>query len=165
MSISPPTVTIAQPIKLNTLLANLVIFHNAIDIMDVVRSLVAEGWLITAGQLDAMSPYLRAHISRSGAWATDDLARRPEAFNPSSWKSTSPRICRQLRDGGPGSACMAVRGPQLAAKLASDARRSHPMRLPSKGDGLQRSAPTERPTGDSGPLRARCRPQPFRCGC
>jgi len=35
-------------IKMNTLLANLVIFHNALDIMDVVRKLVAEGWLITA---------------------------------------------------------------------------------------------------------------------
>ena len=69
-------------IKLNTLLANLVIFHNAIDIMDVVRNLVAEGWLITADQLGAMSPYLRGHISRFGAYATDDLARHPEAFNP-----------------------------------------------------------------------------------
>jgi hypothetical protein len=46
-------------IKLNTLLANLVIFHNALDVMDVVRKLVAEGWLITADQLGAMSPYLR----------------------------------------------------------------------------------------------------------
>ena len=69
-------------IKFNTLLANLVIFHNALDIMDVVRGLVAEGWLITAGQLGAMSPYLRGHISRFGAYATDDLARPPEAFNP-----------------------------------------------------------------------------------
>jgi TnpA family transposase len=47
--------------KLNTLLANLVIFHNALDIMDAVRQLVAEGWLITAEQLGAMSPYLRRH--------------------------------------------------------------------------------------------------------
>ena len=71
-----------KQIKLNTLLANLVIFHNAIDIMDVVRRLDAEGWLITADQLGAMSPYLRSHISRFGACATDDLARQPEAFNP-----------------------------------------------------------------------------------
>jgi TnpA family transposase len=69
-------------IKLNSLLANLVIFHNALDIMDGVRGLVAEGWLITACQLGAMSPYLRAHISRFGACATDDLTRQPEAFNP-----------------------------------------------------------------------------------
>ncbi len=72
----------SQAIKLNTLLANLVTFHNALDIMDVVRRPVAEGWLITAGQLGAMSPYLRAHISRFGAYATDDLTRPPEAFNP-----------------------------------------------------------------------------------
>jgi TnpA family transposase len=69
-------------IKLNILLANLVIFHNALDIMDVVRQLVAEGWLITADQPGAMSPDIRAHISRFGAYATDDLARQPEAFNP-----------------------------------------------------------------------------------
>src|SRR5436190_1340555 len=29
-----------------------------------------------------MSPYLRGHISRFGAYATDDLTRQPEAFNP-----------------------------------------------------------------------------------
>jgi Tn3 transposase DDE domain len=69
-------------IKLNTLLANCVIFHNALDIMDVVRGLVAEGWLVTAGQLGTLSPYLRGHISRFGAYATDELTRQPEAFNP-----------------------------------------------------------------------------------
>jgi hypothetical protein len=40
-------------IKFNTLLAKLVIFHNALDPMDVVRGLVAEGWTITADQLAA----------------------------------------------------------------------------------------------------------------
>ncbi len=69
-------------IKLNTLLANLVIFHNALDIMDVVRGLVAEGWTITAAELGALSPYLRGHISRFGAYATDELGRHPGAFNP-----------------------------------------------------------------------------------
>ena len=69
-------------IKFNTLLANLVIFHNALDIMDVVRGLVAEGWTVTADQLAALSPYLRGHISRFGAYATDELGRHPEAFNP-----------------------------------------------------------------------------------
>jgi TnpA family transposase len=69
-------------IKFNTLPADLVIFHNALDIMDVVRGLVAEGWTITAGQLGALSPYVRAHISRFGSYATDELGRRPEAFNP-----------------------------------------------------------------------------------
>jgi TnpA family transposase len=69
-------------IKFNTLLANLVIFHNALDIMDVIRGLIAEGWSITADQLAALSPYLRSRISRFGAYATDELAHQPEAFNP-----------------------------------------------------------------------------------
>nr|WP_255423093.1 transposase [Nocardiopsis sp. FIRDI 009] len=69
-------------IKLNTLLANLVIFHNALDIADIVRDLVAEGWTITAEELAALSPYLRAHISRFGAYATDVLGIEPEAFDP-----------------------------------------------------------------------------------
>ncbi len=69
-------------IKFNTLLANLVIFHNALDIMDAVRGLAAEGWTITAAGLGALSPYLRGHISRFGAYATDELGRHPGAFNP-----------------------------------------------------------------------------------
>ena len=69
-------------IKFNTLLANPVIFCNALDIRDAVRGLVAEGWAITAGQLGALSPYLRAHISRFGSYATDELGHRPQAFNP-----------------------------------------------------------------------------------
>ncbi len=67
-------------IKLNTLWANLVIFHNALDIADVVRTLVAEGWTITAEDLAGLSPYLRAHIRRFGAYATDELGIEPEAF-------------------------------------------------------------------------------------
>jgi len=50
--------------------------------MNVVRGLAAEGWTVTADQLAALSPYLRGHISRFGAYATDELGRHPEAFNP-----------------------------------------------------------------------------------
>ncbi len=50
--------------------------------MDVVRGLAADGWTITAGQLAALSPCLRDHITRFGAYATDELGRHPEAFNP-----------------------------------------------------------------------------------
>ena len=38
--------------------------------------------LATLFGFGAMSPYLRGHISRFGAYATDDLKRQPEAFNP-----------------------------------------------------------------------------------
>lgn len=69
-------------IKFNTLLANLVVFHNALDISDVVRQLVAEGWSITVDQLGQIAPYLRAHISRFGAYATDELRHRPDPFDP-----------------------------------------------------------------------------------
>ncbi|MFF5206432.1 Tn3 family transposase [Streptosporangium sp. NPDC000396] len=69
-------------IKFNTLLANLVVFHNALDISDIVRQLVTEGWQITADQLGQIAPYLRAHISHFGAYATDDLHRRPDPFDP-----------------------------------------------------------------------------------
>ncbi|MEU8108623.1 Tn3 family transposase [Nonomuraea muscovyensis] len=69
-------------IKFNTLLANLVIFHNALNISDIVRQLVAEGWRITTDQLGQIAPYLRAHISRFGAYATDDLRRQPDPFAP-----------------------------------------------------------------------------------
>ncbi|MEQ4726071.1 Tn3 family transposase [Nonomuraea sp. B19D2] len=68
-------------IKFNTLLANLVVFHNALDISDIVRQLVAEGWQITADQLGQIAPYLRAHISRFGAYATDELRHRPDPFD------------------------------------------------------------------------------------
>ena len=47
-------------IKFNTLLANLVIFHNALDIMDVVRGLAAEGWTTTAAELGAPHSVRRA---------------------------------------------------------------------------------------------------------
>lgn len=69
-------------IKFNTLLANLVVFHNALDISDVVRQLVAEGWEITADQLGQIAPYLRAHISRFGAYDTDELHHQPDPFDP-----------------------------------------------------------------------------------
>ena len=49
----------------------------------MVRDLIAEGWTITAEEIAALSPYIRAHITRFGAYATDVLAIEPEAFNPS----------------------------------------------------------------------------------
>ncbi len=80
-----------KQIKLNTLLANLVIFHNAIDIMDVVRKLAAEAWLITAEQLGAMSPYLAATSADSGPTPPTTWAATPRHSTPYSRKSTSPR--------------------------------------------------------------------------
>ncbi|MEU7633029.1 Tn3 family transposase [Nocardia sp. NPDC049220] len=71
----------AKLIKFSTLLANLAIFHNALDITDVVRRHVADGWTMTANQHAALSPYLRAHISRLGAYATDELTRQHDPLD------------------------------------------------------------------------------------
>ncbi|MEV1178730.1 transposase, partial [Nonomuraea sp. NPDC049784] len=66
-------------IKFNSLLANCVIFHTALDMTDVLRQLLAEGWQpeqgsdITAADIAQLSPYLTAHISRFGLYATDVL--------------------------------------------------------------------------------------------
>ncbi len=57
-------------VKFTSLLANLVIFHNTLDIADVVRQLQAEGWEIDPLDLAEISPYLTEHINRFGSsWA------------------------------------------------------------------------------------------------
>ncbi|MFI7705181.1 Tn3 family transposase [Nonomuraea sp. NPDC049480] len=62
--------------------ADLVIFHNTLDISDIVRQLVAEGRQLTSGRLSQIAPFRRAHISRFGAYATDDLRCRPDPLDP-----------------------------------------------------------------------------------
>jgi hypothetical protein len=127
-------------IKLNTLLANLVIFRNALDIMDVVRKLAAEGWLITAEQLGAMSPYLRGHISRLGAYSTDGLARQPEAFDPVLKEVDFTRARPYRMSGLPGLISQRTPSPMLSRQLR---RRL----LPSVGamGRARRVQPEERP--------------------
>ncbi|MGP3937347.1 Tn3 family transposase [Nonomuraea sp. KM88] len=58
------------------------IFHTALDMMEVMRQLLAEGWEIGAEDVAQLSPYLTAHISRSGLYATDVLRLRPDDFDP-----------------------------------------------------------------------------------
>lgn len=62
--------------------ANLIVFHTAIDMMEVIRQLVAEGWQVTAEDLAQLSPYLTSHILRFGAYATDELHIPPDVFDP-----------------------------------------------------------------------------------
>lgn len=69
-------------IKFNSLLANCVIFHTALDMMEVMRWLLAEGWEISAEDVAQLSPYLTAHISWFGLYATDVLRLRPDDFDP-----------------------------------------------------------------------------------
>ena len=69
-------------IKFNTLLANCVVFHTALDMTDILRELVAEGWEIKAETIGELSPYINEHIARFGVYATDVLKLRPMAFDP-----------------------------------------------------------------------------------
>ena len=71
-----------RSVKWNSLLCNLIVFHTAIDMMEVIRQLVAEGWQVTAEDLTQLSPYLTSHILRFGAYATDELHIPPDVFDP-----------------------------------------------------------------------------------
>ena len=69
-------------IKFNSLLANCVIFHTALDMTAVLRQLAEEGWTITPAALAALSPYITERIKRFGEYATDGLTDPPAAFDP-----------------------------------------------------------------------------------
>jgi TnpA family transposase len=75
-------------IKFNTLLADCVMFHTALDMTDILRDLVEQGWepapgtQITAAGIAQLSPYINEHIARFGVYATDVLKLKPKAFDP-----------------------------------------------------------------------------------
>ncbi len=68
-------------LKFSTLMTNAVIFHTTVDMMTVIRELIAEGWQITPADLAVLSPYVTARIQRFGVYATDEIALTPEPFN------------------------------------------------------------------------------------
>ena len=45
-----------KSVEWNSLPCNLIVFHTAIDMMEVIRQLVAEGWHVTAEDLARLSP-------------------------------------------------------------------------------------------------------------
>ncbi|MFD3874840.1 Tn3 family transposase [Streptomyces sp. NPDC058623] len=59
-----------------------VIFHNALDIAEIVRQLLQEGWEIDPEDLAHISPYLTEHIKRFGEYSTHELGIQPEAYDP-----------------------------------------------------------------------------------
>ncbi len=59
-----------------------VIFHNALDIAEIVRQLLEEGWQIEPKDLAQISPYLTEHINRFGEYPTHELGIQPEAYDP-----------------------------------------------------------------------------------
>ncbi|MBV9139992.1 MAG: Tn3 family transposase [Pseudonocardiales bacterium] len=70
-----------KDVKFTSLLANLVIFHNTLDIADVVRELQAEGWIVDPLDLAQVSPYLTEHIKRFGEYSTHELGITPEDYD------------------------------------------------------------------------------------
>lgn len=58
-------------IKYNDLIANAVIFHNVVDLTDILRDLQKSGFLITREDVAALSPYMTNHIKRFGDYLID----------------------------------------------------------------------------------------------
>lgn len=71
-----------KAMKFNALLTNAVIFHNALDIAEIVRQLLEEGWAIEPEDLAHVSPYLTEHINRFGEYSTRELGIQPDAYDP-----------------------------------------------------------------------------------
>lgn len=67
-------------IKYNDLIANAVVFHNAVDLTDVLRQLKREGYLVVRNDVAALSPYLTSHIKRFGDYLID-LDAVPQALD------------------------------------------------------------------------------------
>ena len=58
-------------IKYNQLIANLVIFHNVVDLTGVLKQLRKEGYPLNRADVASLSPYLTAHIKRFGDYWVD----------------------------------------------------------------------------------------------
>ncbi|MFD7620553.1 Tn3 family transposase [Streptomyces sp. NPDC059802] len=69
-----------KAMKFYALLTNAVIFHNALDIAEIVRQLLEEGWEISPEDLAHISPYPTEHIKRFGEYSTHELGIQPEAY-------------------------------------------------------------------------------------
>jgi Tn3 transposase DDE domain len=70
-----------KDVKFTSLLANLLIFHNTLDIADVVRQLQTEGEVIDPLDLAQTSPYLTEHVNRFGAYSTHEIGITPEDYD------------------------------------------------------------------------------------
>ncbi|AXE75826.1 hypothetical protein C5746_01205 [Streptomyces atratus] len=93
-----------KPMQFNALLTNAVIFHNALDIAEIVRQLLEEGWEITPEDLAHISPYLTEHIKRFGEYSTHELGIQPEAYAPKLDVDFTQLHDQELRAEGFGTA-------------------------------------------------------------
>lgn len=93
-----------KAMKFNALLTNAVIFHNALDIAEIVRQLLEEGWEIDPEDLAHISPYLTEHINRFGEYSTHELGIQPEAYDPKLNVDFTPLREQDLTAAGLGQA-------------------------------------------------------------
>ncbi|MFF2231652.1 Tn3 family transposase [Streptomyces anulatus] len=93
-----------KAMKLNALLTNAVIFHNALDIAEIVRQLLEEGWTIEPEDLARISPYLTEHINRFGKYSTHELGIQPDAYDPKLDVGFTPPREQDLTAAGLGQA-------------------------------------------------------------
>jgi TnpA family transposase len=58
-------------IKYNDLIANAVVFHNTVDLIEVLTQLKGEGYLVMRSDVAALSPYMTSQIKRFGDYLID----------------------------------------------------------------------------------------------
>ena len=58
-------------IKYNDLIANAVIFHNVVDLTDILRDLKKAGFAVNREDVAALSPYMTSHVKRFGDYLID----------------------------------------------------------------------------------------------
>ncbi|MFG2623057.1 Tn3 family transposase [Streptomyces sp. NPDC048507] len=90
--------------SLNALLTNAVIFHNALDIAEIVHQLLEEGWEIDPEDLAHIPPYLTEHINRFGEYSTHEFGIQPDAYDPKLDVDFTPLREQDLAAAGPGQA-------------------------------------------------------------
>ncbi|SFP68381.1 Tn3 family transposase [Salibacterium halotolerans] len=65
-------------IKYNELVSNALIFHNVVDLTNVLRSLSEEGYEVHTDDISHLSPYLMSHIKRFGEYTINlEIAPHP----------------------------------------------------------------------------------------
>jgi TnpA family transposase len=110
-------------IKLNTLLANLVIFHNALDIMDVVRkpaSTWPPGWMSAAPTTGRCGPDSAARSPTPGSlkrsWPSGKTPESPASAPTGSATPTPPASCQGGADPAQVQALLGQASIETAAR-------------------------------------------------
>ncbi|GAA3516641.1 hypothetical protein GCM10023075_79190 [Streptosporangium album] len=93
-----------KAMKFNALLTNAVIFHNALDIAEIVRQLLEESREIAPEEPAHVSPYPTERINRFGEYSTHELGIQPEAYDPELDAGFTPLREQDLPTAGFGQA-------------------------------------------------------------